>query len=903
MTAREIIGRLKAWLRRDELDRQLAEDVQSHLDLLARDLAHDGRSIDDARVAARRQLGNITRLREESRDAWGFPAIEAVVQDARYAARGLRRAPGFTITVVITLALGIGANAAMFGVVDRLMFRPFPYMRDPASVRRVYIQTTYRGQVGTSATFPYRRYLDLSRANSTITAFAAESEWRFGVGQREASRVRKVAGVSASFFAFFDASPVRGRFFSAAEDSPPVGAPVAVISHEMWVSEFHSSDVIGQPLKVGTLQYTIIGVAPPGFRGTVEGGQPDVIVPITTIPSNMGASSQASYLADYQWDWASVLVRLKPGATAAAATSELTAAYVVSRAAARAINPRVQPDSIAHPRALIGPVKSAAGPDPGLEAQVLLCVLCVAAIVLLIACANVANLMLVRVLRRRREITVRLALGVGRGRLAAQFLTEAMVLSLIGCAAGLVVAQWGGAAIRGLLLPEGSSFNLATDWRTLSVAFACACAAALLTAVGPAILATRTSLAASLKAGAREGTFQRSRLRAALLIVQGALSVVLLVGAGLFVRSVENVQAVPLGYDARPVLDVVMDFRGYIMDSAQSVAVHRRLLEVAQSLPGVAYAARVNSHVFATNTAELAVPGIDSVAALGRFNVQIASSDYFNVMQTRILRGRAFTPDDRRGTPLVAVVSEAMARVLWPGRDPVGQCMRVGLGRGFNMATLPCTTVIGVAENSAQQNMGDDPRFMYYLPYDQVATWDVSTILLRLTTEAVESRAEEVRRALTRAMPGDGLVVVRPLQEVVDDHMRSWRLGAALFGAFGGLALVVALVGLYGVVSYQVTQRMHELGVRIALGARSRDVVSLVVWQGARVVVSAVAIGLALALVAARWVQPLLFRQSATDPVTYTIVAAAMLLAAMVASAIPAMRAGRADPCTALRAE
>jgi ABC-type antimicrobial peptide transport system permease subunit len=351
------------------------------------------------------------------------------------------------------------------------------------------------------------------------------------------------------------------------------------------------------------------------------------------------------------------------------------------------------------------------------------------------------------------------------------------------------------------------------------------------------------------------------------------------------------------------VLEAITDFRGYTMDSAQTASAHRRLMDVAQALPGVAYVARVNSHLFGTNTAELRVAGIDSVAALGRFNMQIASADYFNVMQTKILRGRAFTGADRRGTPLVIVVSEAMARVLWPGRDPLGECIRVGLGDRVDLSSLPCTTVIGVAENSAQQDMGDDPRFMYYLPYDQVASWEVSTILLRLSADDAESRVEEVRRSLTRAMPGDGLVVVRPLQEVVDDHMRSWRLGATLFVALGGLALVVALVGLYGVISYQVTQRMQELGVRVALGARSSDVIGLVVWHAVRVASTAVAVGLLLASLTAHWVQPLLFRQSATDPALYGIVAGAMLLAATAASLVPALRAARADPCTALRAE
>ena len=903
MTPREILGRFAAWLRRDELDRQLAEDMRAHVELLARDLAHDGLSRDEAHAAARRQVGNVTRAREESRDAWGFPAIDVVLSDVRYALRGLRRTPGFAATVIVTLALGIGANAAMFGVIDRLMFRPFPYLRDPSAVNRVYLQTTYRGRASTAATFPYRRFLDLSRVSSTVAAVAAESEWRFGVGQGDATRIRKVAGVSASYFGFFDATPVLGRFFVATEDTPPVGATVAVISHELWSTDFGRSDVIGRSLKVGTMQYTIVGVAPPSFRGTAEGGPPDVFVPITTIPNNFGAWAQSSYLADYRWDWTEVLVRRKPGVSATAVGRELTTAYVQSRAAARALNPRVLPDSLVHPLGIAGSVKSAAGPDAGLESRVLLWVAGVALLVLAIACANVANLMLVRVLRRRREITVRLALGVSRRRLAAQLVTEALLLALLGCAAGVVVAQWGGVAIRRLLLPEGSDFNLATDWRTLGVALACAVTAAVATAIGPAILALRTDLAAALKAGVREGTFQRSPTRTVLVVAQGALTVVLLVGAGLFVRSVMSVEAVPLGYDARPVLEVVLDFRGFTMDSVESAAVRRRLLAAARSLPGVSDASRINSHPFSTNTADLHVDGIDSVEALGRFNFQMISPGYFSVMQTRILRGRAITDADRDGAALVAVVSEAMGRALWPGRDPLGQCLHVGLGDHPEATSRRCTMVVGVAENSAQQNLADDPRFMYYLSVEQFAPAMLSSMLLRVAAPDVTSQVETVRRALTREMPGDGFVVVRPLQEVVDDHMRSWRLGATLFVAFGGLALLVALVGQYGAISYQVTQRMHELGVRAALGARASDVVGLVAWQSVRVGAVAVGIGLALASSAARWVQPLLFHQSATDPLTYAIVAAGMLLAALAASALPAARAMRADPCTALRAE
>jgi predicted permease len=902
MTLREIIGRVLAWRRRDELERELASELDAHIELLARDNEHAGMTPADALAAARRQVGNVTGLREQSREAWGFPPVERIIRDVRYAARGLRHSPGFTMAAVATLALGIGANAAMFGVIDRLMFRPFPRMRDPGTVQRVYVQTTYNGRVNVSTAFPYTRFLDLQRETSRFSAYAAVSEWRFGVGGEDA-RVRKVAGVSASFFDFFDAPPALGRYFVAAEDSIPMGALVAVISHALWTTDFGSRDVIGDQLKVGKLGYTVIGVAPAGFVGTVSGLPPDVFVPITTIPANLGPWNQNDYFTAYNWDWTEMLVRRNVGVSTEAASADLTDAYVRSRAAARAINPRVLPDSLVKPRGIAGAVKTAAGPDAGLESKVLLWVSGVAVIVLLIACASVANLMLARVIHRRREISVRLALGVSRPRLIAQFLTEGLLIALLGGAAGLVVAQWSGAAIRSLLLPEGSTFNLADDWRTIGVAFACAIACTLLTTLGPALKATRSDLASMLKSGAREGFGDRSRAQTGLLVLQVSLSVVLLIGTALFVQSLDNVHSVRLGYDARPVLEVIADFRGVEPEGAGRGLARRRLLEQARALPGVAYATGVNSGLFRTNTADLRVPGIDSVPALGRFNFQIGGPDYFNVMQTRILRGRAFTDADRAGSQLVTVVSEAMGRALWPGRDPLGQCIHVAFGAGPTVDRSPCTTVVGVAENTAQQNVGDDPRFMYYLPMEQVASDGLATMLLRLSGPSAEVHMERVRRDLTLAMPGDGFVVVRPLQEVVDDQSRSWRLGAALFLAFGGLAFVVAIVGLYGVISYNVAGRMHELGVRAALGARPPALVTMVVGQGIRFALVGVTVGVGLSLLAARWVEPLLFRQSATDPATYLGVAGTMIVVAAAASLAPARRAARADPSVALRAE
>jgi putative ABC transport system permease protein len=525
---------------------------------------------------------------------------------------------------------------------------------------------------------PYTRFLDIKGATHSFSDYAAISEWRLAVGVKRDTRVRKVAGVSGSFFGLFDAQPAHGRFFGPAEDVRPIGAQVAVLSYGYWKSAFGGEDVIGKRLHIGMLDYTVIGVTPKGFVGAVSSGAQDIIVPITTIPANISRSTRDTYFSDYRWDWVDILVRRKPGVSVAVATADLTEAYRRSRAAQRVTTPTVLPDSIARPAGIFGAVKGAAGPDAGFESRVLFWVTGVAAIVLIIACANVANLMLARILRRRREIAVRLALGVSRTRLVGQFMTEGLLLAAIGGIVGLFVAQWGGVAIRRLLLPEGSTFTLGTDLRTISFVGLCVLATAILTVAGPAFLATRSDLARALKAGAREGGYRSSRLRSSLLVTQAALSVVLLVGAGLFVRSLNNVLAIPLGYDVTTVLDVNPDFRGEDPpDSAGQVAVRRRLLAAAQAIPGVDAAARANGTLFGTSTTGLHVAGIDSVERLGRFNFQVTTPDYFRVMRMRILRGRGFDRRDGEGTSPTTVVSNAMARALWPGKDPIGQCIQV----------------------------------------------------------------------------------------------------------------------------------------------------------------------------------------------------------------------------------
>ena len=839
--------------------------------------------------------------------------LDRTRHDARYALRGLRRSPGFTATVMLTLGLGIGANAAMFGVVDRLMFRPFPLMRDPATVNRVYLQASGRGRIITGSIYPYARYLDLRRWTTSFSQYAGFADWQLAVGVGDAARERTVAGVNASFFGFFDVRPVLGRFFVATEDSIPRGENVAVLAYGFWKRELGGKNVLGQTLQVGPLLTTIIGVAPEGFVGVAEGEAPAVFLPITAFAYGLNQGDAKSFARSYHWDWMSVMVRRKPGVTPEQASADLTHAFVRSRDVQRLQDSWVAPTTISRPRAIAGAVRRAAGPDAGLESRTLLWVTGVATIVLLIACANVANLLLARVLRRRREIALRRALGVSQRRLIGQFIIEGVILSVLGCFAGMVVAEVvssalgtllvGGSSLAAMSWPprptlSASSFGALMDWRTLGVAAGLALATGILTSIGPAVLASGGDLANALRAGVREGTHQRSRMRSALLIAQGALSVVLLVGAGLFVRSLDNVRAQQLGWDPGPVLIVTPNFRGLEMDSAATTAFRHRLLEAAQSIPGVESAARVNGLPFATSTFDLHVPGIDSVARLGRFNYQASSPDFFKVVGTRIVRGRAFTASDRGEAARVAVVSESMARVLWPGRDAIGQCMRVGSD------TLPCTRVIGVAEDAVQYSISDNERLMYYMPDEQPPPIRPGRrLFLRMSAADAASQTERVRRALQRVMPSPAYVTVTPLEDLVDSQRRSWRLGATMFAAFGALALVVAAVGLYGVIAYNVAQRTHELGVRIALGARSPDVVRLVVTEGISFAIVGVAIGFGAALVAARWVQPLLFHESGRDPIVFASVGVAMGLVALAASAIPAIRATRADPISALRSD
>ena len=825
--------------------------------------------------------------------------LDAITQDVRYAARGLRAKPGFTAAVVITLALGIGANAAIFSIVDRLLFRPPPMLAHPDLTHRVYLTSMFRGKENRRSYIQYARYVDFTKWTRSFAQIAQVRSSKLAIGTGDEAREMNVSITSASFFSFFDAPPALGRYFSAAEDAPPNGTAVAVLGYGFWQTRYGGrTDVLGEKLQIGPLLYTIIGVAPRGFVGLWPSQPPVAFIPITTYAGSAGVrlGKGENWWTTYHWTFSETIAERKPGVSIATANADLSNAYRRSYDAELAGSPRQTPAALAKPHASVESILSERGPNKTTLAKVATLITGMALIVLLIACANVANLLLARALRRRREIAVRLALGVSRARLLSQLMTESVLLALMGGIAGVFVGQLGGSFLRSLFLPEGAETSVIGDTRTLMIAGLGVLLAGVLTGLAPALQAGRVELTNDLRSGAREGTYHRSRLRVALLVLQGSLSVVLLVGAGLFVRSLQNVKSVRLGYDVDPVLIVNLNMRGVKLDSVRDVALRQQLLETAQSIPGVEHAAlNVTIPFWSTWSMDLRVAGIDSVNKLGEFDLNAVSPDYFATLGTRIIRGRGISASDVANAPGAMVVSEAMARVLWPGKDALGQCIRI------NADTVPCTYVVGIAENIKSGTLSDEPSYFYYL---SAAQFNPNRTGLFVRTRGDASRqADAIRRELQRLMPPPAYVTVTPFTEVMGQQTRSWKLGATMFVVFGLLALTLAAVGLYSVIAYNVVQRTHEMGVRIALGAQVRDVVKIIVGQGLRHGVAGIFIGGLIAFAAARWVKPLLFAESPRDPLVYVAVTTVLLVVAITASWIPARRAARVDPNVALRSE
>src|SRR5213082_2816942 len=814
------------------------------------------------------------------------------MNDLRYALRTLARRPGLVAAAIVCLALGIGANATIFGVVDTLLFRPPPHVKDAGQVVRLYFRTRSPGfGTFTSSVSSYPLYTlirDSAHAFSEVAAFAGTRAT--GVGRGPDAHEAQLDLVSGSFFSLLGVKPALGRFYGVDEDR--LGGPrVVVLSHAFWKLQFGGDPgVLGRELRLGQNVYTVIGVAPEGFTGVNLEGV-DLWAPLAVATADvMGGTSWLNR----QSLFVRILGRLRPGATAAQATREATAAFRVD--AAQVPDWHLDPDDTA----LLGPVQQARGPEMSQDVKVSTWLAAVSAIVLLIACANVANLLLARAMQRQRVIAVRLALGAGRRRLARQLFTESALLGLAGGAGALLLTVWAGPVIRAFLLPKMPGLSPALDGRVLYFTAAVALLTGLVAGVAPAWQVGHADLTPALKAGAGEGPFRRSRVRTGLLVGQVALTVVLIVGAGLFARSLRNVRGLNLGFDPEHVILATVDLASAGYRPAEMNALYLQMLERVQALPGVEYAAATAGSPFGWSMGmSVSVPGRDSIPTLksGGPYYQAVTPDYFAAMGTPVL-GRAFSAADRGA--LVAIVNQTMARLLWPGESPLGKCIRLGDDKR-------CRDVVGVVPDARRHQVVEDATMLLYIPFVDGGTNAFANNVVPALVARTRGRPEDMVASVHSAMQGTAANLpfarVTPLADLVAPSVRPWRLGTMMFGLFAGLALILAAVGLYGVLSYTVGQRSHEIGIRMAMGARRSNVLGLMVGEGVKIAALGGGIGALAALAGGRVLSSLLYGVSPRDPLVLLGAATTMLAVAAIASYLPARRATKVDPMVALRYE
>ena len=905
---REVTWRryLRFW--KPDVDADIDDEVRFHLEERVEALMAQGFDRAAARHQAESEFGDVRLVRQrlseiDRRVAAGKTVRERwdrVRQDIVYSARSLMRSRGLALTIVATLALGIGANATLFTVIDRVFLRMPGGVARPDGVRRVYWMGRGPNGVRTAIahfSIPIFRALRASQdSTSPITVYRYES---LPVGDAEANResapTAVVEFVGPDYFRLLGVTPASGRFFVAEEERVDVPQAVAVVSQAFWRNRLGGApDVVGQRITVGKRHHTIIGITPPGFTGP-DLDAVDVWLPYGSYDGPGGAEAGHPPWYEGRNLFAFLaLARLSPAADArtfeARATAQLRPTF----------GERPWRDTLVS--VATGPLIAARGPErQDHEVAISARLGGVAIVVLLIACANVANLLLARGVQRRREIAVRTALGGPRSVIIRLLLAESLLLALVAGIAALMVAGVGGTLLRTLLFPDVHWGDSALDWRVAGFTLGVTLLAGIAAGLVPALQCSRSDVSSTLKAGAREGTVQRSRLRSTLMIAQSALSVTLLVGAALFVRSLHNVRGLDLGFDSERLVFVSVDLEGGSVKGNEALRAARlpQLAERLGQVPGVervALASTTPMWSFSFNAAFYQNGDSLPRAADGLPGSAGVSPDFFAAAGLRVLRGRGFESSDPRGSGGVLVVNEALARSAWPNEDAIGKCLRLAT------PTSPCATVVGVVENSRRSDVVEQVVRQFYVPATDTGFYAAGTAIVRVSPERAAAIEAAARREGTALFPG-AEIRVRRMGVVLAPQYRPWRLGASLFTVFGLLALLVAMVGVYGTVSNAVGQRRHEFGVRVALGARAEDVVALVVGHGVRAVAAGVVLGALLALAAGRLIASLLYGVSPRDPFVLAAVSVVLLVVAAVASLVPAWRASRVDPVEALRAE
>jgi putative ABC transport system permease protein len=863
--------------REDDLGREL----RAHLDLEAEERQAAGIPPEEARYAAQRAFGNVTQVKEEMRELWGWRWIEQVFEDARYAFRCLRKNPGFSAVAVLSLALGIGGNAAMFSIVNGVLLQPLPYPQPERLVR----VTDY---------YPKGALIAMQQDSRTMDVAGASSSLEFNLtGRGEAARLIG-SSVSANLFSLVGAAAEVGNTFVAGEDQPGRDQ-IVILSHALLKNRFGGDPrILGHSITLDGVNRQVVGVMPPDFSFP----SPDVQL---WIPLHLDPSDAEDYWGK---GYMPLIARLRPGATLAQAQNELRTMIphiitLFSFPMGRDWNSDAKVVSLQQD--MVGDIRP----------KVLVLWFAVG-IVLLVACANVANLLLSRATARSKEIGLRRALGAARGRLVRQFLTESVVLALAGGALGLALAFGALSVLKAAFPPDTPQLARAgMDWRVLTLMTMLAVLAGLVAGLAPALSASNLDLAGTIKSGGqRSAGVPGVRLRSSLIAAEVALAVILTIGAGLLIKSLWLMTQANPGFSSNQLLTVrVFPSQSLCANRAACVSLYNELLRRARGITGVAEVAATNAVPLSGETpavpAEIEGHPLDPAAGVAPLLwAGAVTPDFFRIMRIPLLVGRAFSAADGEMSDQVIVVSAATARHYWPAENPLGKHIRVVWDKQWR-------TVVGVVGDVQQFSLGaDTPDWMkgaVYMPYPQSVDLTervpASMDLIVRTGADPAQVAGEIRSLVRDVNPNVPVSQVRTLREVVSGSTSKFRSMMWLFVSFAASALILAAVGTYGVVSYSISQRTYEMGVRVALGATKAGIFVLVLGQSLRLVLSGLAAGVAASLVLNRMLSRFLYGITPTDPLTFLAVGGLLVAMALLAGYFPARRAASIDPLMALRAD
>lgn len=913
-----LVRRLVARLRRARLDDEMREEIAQHIDARRRQLIDDGMDPREAAYEARRMFGNATVIREETRDMWSFQWFESMLQDVRFGARLLRRSPVFTLAAVASLSIGIGAAAAVFSLADGILFRTLP-VRSPqelvlfrwVSGPELPLESLNgfgsQSETESSSTSFSLRLFDAARATLAREAdvFAFADLYRASLSLDGRADIVFAQVVSGNYFEALGVAPAAGRLLGPGDDRADA-VPAAVISHDFWRRRLGgAADSVGRMIAVNGVSFTIAGVLPRGFTGTMQVGQPlDVVLPMSAYEAVTRGDGDPR---DPNYWWVLMMARLKPGATAERIRP--TADLLLKQGVAAAMPgfpadklPRMSVEDGARGQTEIReeirePIQIMAG---------------VVLIVLLVACANVANLLLARGRARAREVAVRTAIGAPRRRVLRQLLTEGLLLGLLASAIGLVLAQWISSALLPALAPDVETMTVqyALDLRILAFTSLLGTACSILFALVPAIRATDVTLTFALQESTRGTVGGRRRFAAggALVVAQVALSLLLLSAAALLTWSASRLQRVDPGFDPDNLLTFSVDSRLNGYDDAQARGFAERALEALRGLPSVV-GASLTSHRLIANSSSVGVSRREGVPPLppnsaearayaqkNRTWRQAVDDRFFETFRIPLVSGRTFPPAVRPDGPGVAIVNESLARQLFGTTDVLGRRFVMGLREGGQPLEI-----IGVAADAHYTSLRSAPPPTAYFPYQQAPGGRV-TFAVRTAGDPM-ALAAAVREAMRRADPGLPIFAVRTQADQIRRSLAQERLFANLAILLGAVTLALSGIGLYGLLAYAVTRRTPEIGVRIALGAGRREVRWMILRQSLVLVGLGLALGIPAAAAAARFVDSLLFGLSPCDPRALAAAALLMIAVGMAAAYVPARRAARIDPLTALRTE